>query len=167
MKMNKIVGLSLAMMLGFSVVGCSSNNNNVDLESVIVPQVEEQENNNNFDKYNILSFGEIEIDTTKDYDGDVYNDIKFKVTNNSDKTVHTITVDIAFYDEEGVMLGATYPQEISSTPSGSSLYLDSLYDTTEYNVKEMKIVGYSYYIGENYYTVDLVGQFVEMYEVLN
>lgn len=166
MKMNKLVGLSLAMMLGFGVVGCG---NMVELESTEVPQVEVEEEeevqeNNNFDKYNILSFGKIEIDTTKDYDGDVYNDIKFKVTNNSDKTVHTITVDVAFYDEEGVMLGVTYPQEISSTPSGSSLYLASLYDTTEYNVKEMKIVGYSYYIGENYYTVDLVGQFVEIYE---
>ena len=165
MKMNKLVGLSLAMMLGFGVVGCG---NMVELESTEVPQVEVEEEvqeNNNFDKYNILSFENVEVDTTIEYSGDTFNDIKFKATNNSDKTIHSIFVDVALYDEEGVMLGVQCATEINSIQSGNSFYLETLYDTTEYeNVAEVKIVSYQYNIEENYYEIDLVGQFAEVFE---
>ena len=169
MKINKkVLGLVLVGMLSVGVVGCGSNEPN--LQGREVPSkmeempIEEKEPTYNFDEYNILSFSNIEVDNTPDYDGDTYIDFKCKVTNNSDKMLSDVEVDFGYYDEEGVLLSSTHPNADASVPNGSSFYVDSSYDTKEYNVKEIKIVGYSYYIGEVYYTVDLMSQIVEVWE---
>jgi hypothetical protein len=169
MKMNKkVIGLVLAGMLSVGMVGCGNNEPNLQGREVPskmeeMPVVEE-ESVYDFDEHNILSFGTISVDNVPDYEGDEFVDFKCKVTNNSDKMINTVTVDFAFYDEEGTLLSTTHPQDGNSIPSGNSFYIDGLYNTTEYNVKGIKIVGYSYYIGEIYYTVDLMGQIVEVWE---
>ena len=173
MKLNKkVLGLVLAGMLSVGMVGCGNSNEDKLVGTDISGQMEEykpeekkeEKAPNKFDEYNILSFGSIEVDNTPEYEGDKYIDFKCRVTNNSDEMVNTVTVDFAFYDEEGTLLSTTHPQDGNSIPSGNSFYIDGLCDTEEYNVKGIKIVGYSYYIGDVYYTVDLMGQIGEVWE---
>lgn len=170
---NKMLVLLLSGSMMFLNVGCNSNNNNNnevpsastngEMEEYVEPK--ENKPKYDFDKYNILTFGEIEIDNTPDYEGDTYIDFKNKVTNNSSNTIHTTTIHYGLYDEEGVLVYTTYPQLGDSIPKGQSFYMDGLYDTDEYpDVKNIKIIGYSYYIGDTYYTIDLIDNSVEIYE---
>ena len=169
--LNKRIGmliLSSVLSMGM-LVGCGNQevDNQVEEQQIQEEVIEEQEVESDFDKYNILTFNAIEINSEPDYEGDVYADFKCKVTNNSDKMISTVTVNYAFYDKEGTLLGETYPQKPESIPGGNSFYSDGLYDTTEYDVAGIKITGYSYYIGDNYYSIDLMSQTAEVYEVLN
>lgn len=164
--MKKIASLLLSGILSLSMMtGCNSNDvDNSDSTSTEVNnQIENRKATDEFNEYNILTFGEIEVDNTPKYDGDVYTDFKCKVTNNSAKTIKTVTIDFGFYDEEGTLIEGTYPQEGSSIVEGQSFYIGSLYNTEEIQPKEIKITGYSYYIDDNYYTVDLIGKDAEVW----
>ena len=167
MKINKIVGLSLAMMLGFGIVGCGNVENTNDLPNAEVEKPKVEEPKNVFDKYNILTFEEIEIDNTVEYSGDTFNDIKCKVTNNSNEMMYDVNVIFGLYDKEGVLLDTRSGFINESIQSNSSFYVDTSYDTTEYDVAEVKIISYDYSIDNNYYVVDLQRNVVEFYEYLN
>ena len=173
-KFIKVIGLCVGLFVGSAVVcgiyeGITTDNiEHKEPQQVEEQQIqEEQKVESDFDKYNILTFNAIEIDSEPDYEGDEYVDFKCKVTNNSDEMISTITVNYALYDDEGTLLSETYPQIPESIPGGNSFYSDGLYNANEYDVAGIKITGYSYYIGDNYYSIDLVNQTAEVYEVLN
>lgn len=159
MKLNKkVLGLVLVGMLSVGMVGCG--NNEIEMQE---PQVQ-QEENSEFNEYNILSFSEIEVDEKPVFDDSTYINFNCDVTNNSDKIIKTVTVYFSFYDENGNILSSTYPQDPNSILSNQSFNITGLYDSAKYDVKEIKVTGYSYYIGDNYYQVDLVGEVVEVWE---
>lgn len=159
MKLNKkVLGLVLAGMLSVGMVGCGNNETEIQESQV------KQEENSEFNEYNILSFSEIEVDEKPIFDDSTYIHFNCDVTNNSDKTIKTVTVYFSFYDENGNILSSTYPQDPNSILSNQSFNITGLYDSVEYDVKEIKVTGYSYYIGDNYYQVDLVGEVVEVWE---
>lgn len=163
---KKVIGLVLVGMMSLSVVGCGNKVVNETVEPQTEDIIIEVKEESNFDKYNILTFGTTDIDDGIKYSGDTYVDFKTRVTNESDKMINTVTVDFAYYDENGVQLGTTHPQIGDSIPGGVGFYVDSLYDSEEYpNLKGIKVIGYSYYDSEGmYYTVDLVGQVANVWE---
>lgn len=154
----------LISILGLTIfTGCSTTNNNSDSNSDKIMQENNEEASNDFETYDILSFGEIEVDDLEDYEGDEYIDIKAKVTNNSNEIIKTITVDFAFYEDENTILETTHPQEGGSIKGNQSFYIDALYERSM-DVKDIKINSYSYYIGDKYYEVDLISKTVDIYE---
>lgn len=174
-KTIKVIGLSVGLFVGSAVLcgvyeGITSTNVSkpqVQQEQVQEEQMQDEKVESDFDRYNILTFGAIEINKEPDYEGDEYADFKCKVTNNSDEIINTITIHYGLYDKEGTLLNETYPQTPESIPGGSSYYSDGLYNMDEYDATDIKITGYSYYIGDNFYDIDLIGQTAEVYKVLN
>lgn len=157
--------LSGTLSIGILTAGCSSNEiKNSDLTSTeITNEVENKKPTNKFNEYNILTFDEIEINNASEYEGDIWADFKCKVTNNSDKMINTISIDFGFYDEEGTLLTTIQPQEGSSIAGGKSFYIGDIYNIEEVKPKEVKIIGYSYYMDDNYYTVDLISKDAEIW----
>lgn len=164
MKLNKLVGLGLVVVFGLGVVGCGNEVVENELSSVTIEENIIEEPKNNFDDYNILTIGELEIDNTPEYSGDTYVDLKCKVTNNSDKMLSSATVTFALYDEDGVLLETRSGGVYESIPANSSFYVDSIYDQAEINVKEIKIISYDYNIGEAWYQIDLQSKVAEVWE---
>lgn len=164
MKLNKLVGLGLTIMLGLGVIGCSNTVVEDGLSSATVEGSVVEEPKNNFDDYNILTIGEIEIDNTPEYSGDTYVDLKCKVTNNSDKMLSSATISFALYDEEGVLLDTRVGGVYESIPANSSFYVETIYDQSEFDAKEIKIISYDYNIGEAWYQIDLQGKVAEVWE---
>ncbi len=160
--LKRVVIFLLVFAMGTVVIGCSNNKSNEN-EQTNSNNETTQTTSNEFDTYNILTFGEIEVDDSADYEGDEFIDIKAKVTNNSDEIIKTITVDFYFYDDENTIIDSTHPQEGSSIEANQSFYIDALYDR-DMNVDNIKINTYSYYIGDTYYTVDLLSKTAEVYK---
>lgn len=157
MKKGIILLISILGLITFT--GCSSTNNNSDK----VIQENNETSSNDFEKYNILSFGEIEVDDSEDYEGDEYIDIKTKVTNNSNEIIKTVTINFSLYEDENTILETTHPQEGGPIEGNQSFYIDALYERSM-NVKDIKINSYDYYIGDTYYEVDLISKTVDKYE---
>lgn len=152
--------LLIAIILGLTIfTGCSKTDNS----SNETTKENTEMASNDFEEYNILSFGEIETDDSEDYEGDEYIDIKTKVTNNSNEIINTITIDFSLYDDSNTILETTHPQEGNSIEGNQSFYIDALYER-DLNVKEVKINSYSYYIGDKYYEIDLISKTVDIYE---
>ena len=73
--MKKLIILFISI-LGITIfTGCSSANDSLDNNTDKAIQENNKTSSNNFEKYNILSFGEIEINTSEDYEDDEYIDI--------------------------------------------------------------------------------------------
>ena len=126
--------------------------------------VEEEKPKYDFDKHNILTFGEIEVNNTPDYEGDKSINFKCKVTNNSKQMIKNVDVNFSLYDKDNVLLDSKSAWDNTSIPSGNSFYVDSLFDSTEYKVSEIKINSYEYYIGDVYYKVDLMAKSIEVWD---
>ena len=160
--MKKLIILFISI-LGITIfTGCSSANDSLDNNTDKAIQENNKTSSNNFEKYNILSFGEIEINTSEDYEDDEYIDIKTKVTNNSNEIIKTITIDFSLYEDENTILETTHPQEGGPIEGNQSFYIDALYERSM-NVKDIKINSYSYYIGDKYYETDLISKTVNVY----
>lgn len=160
--MKKLIILFISI-LGITIfTGCSSANDSLDNNTDKAIQENNKTSSNNFEKYNILSFGEIEINTSEDYEDDEYIDIKTKVTNNSNEIIKTITIDFSLYEDENTILETTHPQESGPIKGNQSFYIYALYERSM-NVKDIKINSYSYYIGDKYYETDLISKTVNVY----
>ena len=118
MKMNKIVGLSLAMMLGFSVVGCGK----VEVTEVTEetePQIKiETEENNEYEKklnQTVINDDMFEIIFVKAYEDVLYGEVGYevKVTNKTDKTISMYTHETSV---DGVMCDLGH-YENTTTPN--------------------------------------------------
>ena len=158
--MKKLIILFISI-LGITIfTGCSSANDSLDNNTDKAIQENNKTSSNNFEKYNILSFGEIEINTSEDYEDDEY--IKTKVTNNSNEIIKTITIDFSLYEDENTILETTHPQESGPIKGNQSFYIYALYERSM-NVKDIKINSYSYYIGDKYYETDLISKTVNVY----
>lgn len=156
---KKISYLFLISLIIMSLGGCQNNNSYSDNT-----QNTTEESNSiktEFDKYNVLSFSEVEIDKTPQYEGDDYYYFKVKVTNNSNDSVRTITPVFYAYDKDGTMLVSTEGQEIGSVESNKSLYIEGMVEKDE-NIDNVKINSYSYYIDKTYYNVDLISEVVDI-----
>lgn len=156
---KKISYLFLISLIIMSLAGCQNNNSNSD-----TTQNTNEESNNiksEFDKYNVLSFSEVEIDKTPQYEGDNYYHFKVKVTNNSSDPVRTITPVFYAYDKEGTMLVSVGGQEIGSVEGNKSLYIKCNVEEDK-NIDNVKINNYSYYIDKTYYNVDLISEVVDI-----
>lgn len=166
MKRNKIIGLLLSGVMMFGVVGCSDIKKSDLTSTEVNVQTESRKSTNKFNKYNILTFNEIEVDKKPKYEGDTWINFKCKVINNSDKIINTISVDFGFYDEEGTLVKTIQPQELNSIEERKSFYVNDIYNMEEIQPKEIKIIGYSYYIDDHYYTVDLISKDAEIWNVI-
>ena len=161
--LKRVVIFLMVLTMSILVIGCSNNENNENEKVTSNNETVQTNSNGSFDTYNILDFGEIEVDDSKDYEGDKFVDIKAKVTNNSNEIIKTITIDFYFYDDENTMIHSTHPQEGSSIEANQSFYIDALYDRYM-DLDKIKINKYSYYIGDTYYTVDLLSKTADVYE---
>lgn len=168
---NKMLVLLLSGSMVFLSVGCNSDNNNEIPSAITNGKMEkyieqkESEPKYDFEKYNILTFGEIEIDNTPDYEGDTYINYKNKVTNNSPNVIIKTTVRYGLYDEEGTLIDTDGRFNDTTILENQSFYMKGAYDIADCpNIKTVKIVEYEYYIGETCYTVDLINNSIEIYE---
>lgn len=159
---KKISYLFLVLIIIMSLTGCQNNNSNSE-ESDTAQNTNEESNNikSEFDKYNVLSFSEVEIDKTPQYEGDNYYHFKVKVTNNSSDPVRTITPVFYAYDKEGTMLVSVAGQELGSVEGNKSLYIKGSVEKDK-NIDNVKINNYSYYIDKTYYNVDLISEVVDI-----
>lgn len=144
----------VSIILMLLLVGCESNNSKSGNLS----------NSNNtqseYDQYNLLSFGKIEIDKSK---GDGYYYIKVKVKNNSDKAIRVISPEMSIYDKSNTLVDSTYPQQQSTIKPKQSFYIDSLVEANE-DIDHVEINKYSYYIEETFYDVDTLSEVVNISE---
>lgn len=151
------------------LVGCESSSKPEDTqEKTNDNTIETEDNNNNdssnsaFEEYNILSFSNLELNKEPKYEGDDYYHLKTKVTNNSNKTVRTITVSFFVYDKNGDMIVSQQGQEMGSLEDKKSLNIEEMVNKDK-DMDNIKINHYSYYIGSKYYSVDLISKYAEVY----
>ena len=164
---RKILYLFLVSFVSISLlVGCQNSSSSEDTQEKTNNTIEESSNdessNNEFKKYNILSFSELKLDKNSRYDGDDSYYLKVKVTNNSNKTVRIITPSFFVYDKNGDMIVSVAGQEMGSLEGNKSLNIETKVDKDK-NMDNIKINYYSYNIGKNYYTVDLISKYAEAY----
>ena len=103
----------------------------------------EDNNSRNFDKYNILSF-ELYKDDRDSYDEEVIQ--TYTVTNNSEFSLKEITIDVAYYDENGnIVCDDSRINDILVLP-GKSVDIDS-YSYVKGDKKRIhhsEVVSYTY-----------------------
>lgn len=150
------------------VVGCESSSTSSDTQEKAESTTEESSendtssSNSEFEEYNILSFSDLKLDKNPKYEGDDSYYLKVKVTNNSNKAVRVITPVFFVYDKNGDMIVSAEGQEIGSLESKKSLNIEAMVNKDS-NMDNIKINHYSYYVGEKYYTVDLISKYAEVY----
>ena len=96
-----------------------------------------------------LSFVEQSV-TGHDYG---YYHTSFTVRNDGTSTVNTISLMIKELDEEGNVIGSTYPQDPTPIEPGQSIAISGIHKEGAYSVQ---VYGYTYYIGES-----TSGQFIQ------
>lgn len=159
-KYKKIVYLFLILMINISLAGCQ---NNVQVESTSENQSSStNESNNDFKKYNVLSIGKVKIDREKNFDLDQDYDLRVKVTNNSDKIIRDVSITFYAYDKEGTMINSKESDSYGSIKQNKSFYIEGMIEANE-DIDTVKVELYTYNIGENYYKVDLISKYAEVY----
>ena len=160
---RKILYLFLVSIILMSLTACQSNNSSSDNSSNNNESTSSESNSNDntqseYDQYNLLSFGKIEIDKSK---GDGYYYIKVKVKNNSDKAIRVISPEMSIYDKSNTLIDSTYPQQQSTIKPKQSFYMDSLVEANE-DIDHVEINKYSYYIGNKLYDVDTLSEVIDI-----
>lgn len=161
---KKISYLSLVLIILVSLTACKNNMSSIDSSSSNTDsQTSEDTNNsvkdNEFEKFNVLTFSEIEIDKNR---GDGYYYLKVKITNNSNKTIRIISPEMSIYDKSNTLIDSTYPQQQAPIEPKQSFYLEGMCEEDK-NIDKVKINKYSYYIGNTFYDVDLLSKVAEKY----
>lgn len=160
---RKILYLFLVSLVSISLLaGCQSNSNSSDTNNTTKKSSNNESSNNEFKEYNVLSFSELKLDKKSKYDGDNYYSLKVKVTNNSNKIVRDIKPTFFVYDKNGDMIVSAEGEEIGSLESNKSLNIEATVEKDK-DMDNIKINNYSYSIGKNYYTVDLISKYAEVY----
>lgn len=152
---KKIPYLLLILLILMPLTGCSessTDNTNSNTES-------QSYEDNNFKKFNVLTFGKIEIDKNR---GDGYYYFKVKITNNSDKIIRVISPEMSIYDKSNTLIDSTYPQQQGAIEPKQSFYLEGMCEENK-NIDKVKINKYSYYIGKNFYDVDILSKVADEY----
>lgn len=78
-----------------------------------------------------------------------YHNFSFTVMNNTDKVIHTITININIMDKDRNIISTTHPQESSRLNPGKNITIEALAEK-ELNAYYAVVDGYSYYCGEDY-----------------
>ena len=83
------------------------------------------------------------------YDGesDGYKTFSATVTNNTDKTINTVAVNMVLLNSNGNICGETYPQIENRVEPGQSLKIEGLTDNSE--AQAFTVDGFSYYEGDS------------------
>lgn len=167
-KCKKIMCLLLTLIMMISLVGCGNSESESTSENQSSSEVESTsentvESNSDFDKYNIVSVGDVEINKVPEYEGDKYYDLRVKITNNSDQIIRDASVTFYAYDKEGTMIDTTEGQQNGSIEPNKSFYIESTIEKNK-DIDTIKVDLYTYNIGEYYYKVDLISKFAEVYQ---
>lgn len=158
---KRILYLFLVSIILMSLTACESNNSSSD-NSNNNKSTSNDNTQSEYDQYNLLSFGKIEIDKTPRYEGDTYYYFKVKVTNNSDEALRTVSPDMSVYDKNNTVITTLYDQKEVVKP-GESFYMESLMEGNE-NIDHVEINNYSYFIGKTFYQVDTISKVVDISE---
>lgn len=159
---KRILYLFLVSIILMSLTACESNNSSSDNSSNNNGSTSSESNSNTqseYDQYNLLSFGEIEIDKNR---GNGYYYFKVKITNNSDKAIRVISPEMSIYDKNNTLIDSTYPQQQGSIEPKQSFYLEGMCEENK-DIDKVKINKYSYYIGNTFYDVDTLSKVATKY----
>ena len=159
---KRILYLFLVSIILMSLTACESNNSSSDNSSNNNGSTSSESNSNTqseYDQYNLLSFGEIEIDKNR---GNGYYYFKVKITNNSDKAIRVISPEMSIYDKNNTLIDSTYPQQQGSIEPKQSFYLEGMCEENK-DIDKVKINKYSYYIGNTFYDVDTLSKVSTQY----
>ena len=159
---KRILYLFLVSIILMSLTACESNNSSSDNSSNNNESTSSESNSNTqseYDQYNLLSFGEIEIDKNR---GNGYYYFKVKITNNSDKAIRVISPEMSIYDKNNTLIDSTYPQQQGSIEPKQSFYLEGMCEENK-DIDKVKINKYSYYIGNTFYDVDTLSKVATKY----
>ena len=159
---KRILYLFLVSIILMSLTACESNNSSSDNSSNNNESTSSESNSHTqseYDQYNLLSFGEIEIDKNR---GNGYYYFKVKITNNSDKAIRVISPEMSIYDKNNTLIDSTYPQQQGSIEPKQSFYLEGMCEENK-DIDKVKINKYSYYIGNTFYDVDTLSKVSTQY----
>lgn len=151
--------LFLVLIILMSLTACQSNNSSSNNSSNNNESTSSDNIQSEYDQYNLLSFGKIEIDKNR---GDGYYYFKVKITNNSDKAIRVISPEMSIYDKSNTLIDSTYPQQQGSIEPKQSFYLEGMCEENK-DIDKVKINKYSYYIGNTFYDVDILSKVAEKY----
>ena len=156
---KRILYLFLVSIILMSLTACESNNSSSD-NSSNNKSTSNDNTQSEYDQYNLLSFGEIEIDKNR---GNGYYYFKVKITNNSDKAIRVISPEMSIYDKNNTLIDSTYPQQQGSIEPKQSFYLEGMCEENK-DIDKVKINRYSYYIGNKFYDVDTLSGVIDISE---
>ena len=156
---KRILYLFLVSIILMSLTACESNNSSSD-NSSNNKSTSNDNTQSEYDQYNLLSFGKIEIDKNR---GNGYYYFKVKITNNSDKAIRVISPEMSIYDKNNTLIDSTYPQQQGSIEPKQSFYLEGMCEENK-DIDKVKINRYSYYIGNKFYDVDTLSGVIDISE---
>lgn len=80
-----------------------------------------------------------------------YHCFSFTVKNCTDEVINTVSIDINFLDENGNIVGTSYPQESSRLQPEQTMVMDCLCEEA-LGAYSAVVDGYSYYCGDDFFT---------------
>lgn len=164
----KKFSLVLILSLSVFVIGCNKSEKTTlsqkITETTNITNDNINNNSNDFDKYNILKIGQVNLDTTEKYEGDDSIDVLSTVTNSSKNIIRNISVTFTGFKNNSIIDYSSGWYEGSLT-EGQSVTVESLFNRDD-KFDDIKITSYEYYIGKYSYEVDLVSKNVVIYETV-